>query len=66
MKEIFKFGDHIVAGISLYNIKVLKSYSFMITLLMIHFMIDHGDGSFRVGIGFGSDQIYVRFHVGFN
>tara|TARA_Y100000593_G_C4176240_1_gene269608 strand:+ start:111 stop:314 length:204 start_codon:yes stop_codon:yes gene_type:complete len=66
MKEIFKFGDHIIAGISLTQISLRRSISvLMITLFLVHLTISCNEKMFKIGIGVGSKELSIGLQIGF-
>jgi hypothetical protein len=66
MKEIFKYGNHLILGTSLVYIEPIKAYSFMATLLLIHLTLDYRKNGIKVGFSIGDHGLYFRFQIGLN
>jgi hypothetical protein len=69
MKEIFKLGNHIILGISLVYVEFIKSYQFMASFLLIHFIINYRIGknkSLKIGIRIGDHGLFTKLEVGLN
>ena len=67
MKDIFKLGDHVMAGISFSKISLGKGiYMFMITLLLVHLSIAFNKKHFKIGLGVGDNEIYIKIQLGYS
>tara|TARA_Y100000593_G_scaffold19470_1_gene38940 strand:+ start:57 stop:257 length:201 start_codon:yes stop_codon:yes gene_type:complete len=66
MKEIFKYGDHLILGASLIYIEPIKNYSFMATLLLMHLTLDYRKNGIKLGFSIGDHGLYLRFQIGLN
>ena len=64
MENIFKFGDHSIAGISLTYIKPANAYSLLVTFMLLHLTIDMLHYGFRVGFSIGNGEVFFKIQAG--
>ena len=64
MRSIFKYGDHIILGISMMYIKPAQTYTLMFTFFFIHLTIDFMNYGTRMGIGIGIKRMLFKIHAG--
>ena len=64
MKNIFKIGDHFLAGISLSYIEPANAYSLLITFMSLHLSIDMLHYGFRISFSIGNGEIFFKIQTG--
>ena len=64
MENIFKIGDHFLAGISLMYIKPANAYSLLVTFMLLHFTIDILNCGIRVGFSVGNGEVFFKIQAG--
>jgi len=64
MHTMFKFGDHCLAGISMMNIEPAKTYSLLVTFMLLHITIDILNYGFRIGLNIGDGEIFFKLQTG--
>ena len=64
MKHIFKVGNHFLAGISLIYIESLKTYSLLVTFMLLHLTIDILNRGIRIGFAIGDGEIFFKVQAG--
>ena len=64
MKHIFKVGNHFLAGISLIYIESLKTYSLLVTFMLLHLTIDILNLGIRIGFAIGDGEIFFKVQAG--
>jgi len=64
MEHIFKVGNHFLAGISLIYIESLKTYSLLVTFMLLHLTIDILNRGIRIGFAIGDGEIFFKVQAG--
>ena len=64
MENIFKIGDHFLAGISLMYIKPTNAYSLLVTFMLLHFTLDILNYGIRVGFSIGNGEVFFKVQAG--
>ena len=64
MEHIFKVGNHFLAGISLIYIESLKTYSLLVTFMLLHFTIDILNCGIRLGFSIGNGEVFFKIQAG--
>ena len=64
MENIFKIGDHFLAGISLSYIKPANAYSLLVTFMSLHLSIDMLHYGFRIGFSIENSEIFFKIQTG--
>ena len=64
MENIFKLGDHFLAGISLTYIKPADTYSLLVTFMLLHLEIDMLHYGFRIGFSIGNGEVFFKIQTG--
>ena len=64
MESIFKVGNHFLGGISLVYIEPLKTYSLLVTFMLLHFTIDILNCGIRVGFSIGNGEVFFKIQTG--
>jgi hypothetical protein len=64
VENIFKIGDHFLAGISLMYIKPANAYSLLVTFMLLHLSIDMLHYGFRIGFSIGNGEVFFKIHTG--
>jgi len=64
VKNIFKVGDHFLGGISLIYIESLKTYSLLVTFMLLHLTIDILNRGIRIGFAIGDGEIFFKVQAG--
>ena len=64
MENIFKIGDHFLAGISLMYIKPANAYSLLVTFMLLHFTLDILNYGIRVGFSIGNGEVFFKVQAG--
>ena len=64
MENIFKIGNHFLGGISLIYIESLKTYSLLVTFMLLHLEIDILHYGFRIGFSIGNGEVFFKIQTG--
>ena len=64
MHTMFKFGDHCLAGISMMYIEPAKTYSLLVTFMLLHLTIDILNRGIRIGFAIGDGEIFFKVQAG--
>ena len=64
MHTMFKFGDHCLAGISMMYIEPAKTYSLLVTFMLLHLTIDMLHYGFRIGFSIGNGEVFFKVQAG--
>ena len=64
MENIFKIGNHFLGGISLIYIESLKTYSLLVTFMLLHLTIDILNRGIRIGFAIGDGEIFFKVQAG--
>ena len=64
MECIFKIGNHFLGGISLIYIESLKTYSLLITFILLHLSLDILNNGIRIGFSIGNGEVFFKIQAG--